>query len=203
MQEIMGKTCVLNQLPVCHRHDLQIKLSDFPSFWNGKIITSMEEFPGAYETTGRNCRDSTLKSEETKNMAAIFPSEDWLRGLEEKLNSDARYHDIAKNWEGDLVIHIEPEGKLKEQLTFYLDLWHGACRKVEFKPSADAHPNPTFTLTASYRDITSILTGKLSPMTAMMTSKLKVKGSMGYLMRNVPTILDFVRVAQEATSEIL
>ena len=30
-------------------------------------------------------------------MAAIFPSEEWLKGLEVKLNSDARYNEIAKN----------------------------------------------------------------------------------------------------------
>ena len=136
-------------------------------------------------------------------MAAIFPSEEWLQGLEKKLNSDARYHEIAKNWEGDLLFFIEPDGNLKEQFTFYLDLWHGTCRKVEYQPTPEAHPNPTFTLTASYRDIASILQGKLNPMTAMMTSKLKVKGSMGYMMRNVPTVLDFVRVAQEVTTEIL
>jgi putative sterol carrier protein len=58
-------------------------------------------------------------------------------------------------------------------------------------------------LSASYNNITAILTRKLNPMTAMMTSKLKVKGSLGYMMRNVPTVLDFVRVAQEATTEIL
>jgi putative sterol carrier protein len=40
-------------------------------------------------------------------------------------------------------------------------------------------------------------------MTAMMTSKLKVNGNMGYMMRNVPTVLDFVRVAQAATDEIM
>ena len=136
-------------------------------------------------------------------MAAIFPSEEWLQGLEAKLNSDSRYSEIAKNWEGDLFFFIEPEGNLKESLTFYLDLWHGTCRNVEYMPSADSHPNPTFTLSASYKDITSILTGKLNPMSAMMTSKLKVKGSMGYMMRNVPTVLDFVRVAQEVTTEIL
>ena len=136
-------------------------------------------------------------------MSAIFPSEDWLKGLEAKLNTDRRYHEIAKNWEGDLFFFIEPDGSLKERLTFYLDLWHGTCRKVEYQPSADTHPAPTFTLTASYKDITSILTGKLNPMTAMMTSKLKVKGSMGYMMRNVPTVLDFVRVAQEVTTEIV
>ena len=48
-------------------------------------------------------------------MAAIFPSEEWLKGLETKINSDKKYADIAKNWEGDLIILIEPEGNLKEQ----------------------------------------------------------------------------------------
>lgn len=136
-------------------------------------------------------------------MPAIFPSEEWLKGLEARINSDERYRDIASNWEGDLFFFIEPEGNLKERLTFYLDLWHGACRKVEYKPDPESHPNPTFTLSASYNNITAILSGKLNPMTAMMTSKLKVKGSMGYMMRNVPTVLDFVRVAQEVTTEIL
>ncbi len=136
-------------------------------------------------------------------MPTVFPSEDWLKGLEEKLNSDSRYHEIAKNWEGDLFFVIEPEGHLDKLVTFYLDLWHGTCRRVDYQPQPESHPNPTFTLTASYSNITSILTGKLNPMTAMMTSKLKVKGSMGYMMRNVPTVLDFVRVAQEVTTEIL
>jgi putative sterol carrier protein len=136
-------------------------------------------------------------------MAALFPSEAWLRELEAKLNSDARYRDIAKNWEGDLFFYIEPEGNLKEKLTFYLDLWHGTCRNVEYEATVDSYPNPTFTLTSTYNNITAILTGKLNPMTAMMTSKLRVKGNMGYMMRNVPTVLDFVRVAQEVTTEIL
>ncbi len=136
-------------------------------------------------------------------MAAIFPSEEWLQGLEEKLNSDSRYSQIAKNWEGDLLFFVEPAGSLTEPLAFYLDLWHGQCRKIEYKPTLQSHPNPAFTLTASYKDITAILTGTLNPMTAMMTSKLKVKGSMGYMMRNVPTVLDFVRVAREVTTEIL
>lgn len=136
-------------------------------------------------------------------MNAVFPSEEWLKGLEAKLNSDEKYAEIAKNWEGDLFFFIEPDGNLKEQLTFYLDLWHGKCRKVDYKPQPGIHPNPTFTLTATYNNISAILSGKLNPMTAMMTSKLKVKGNMGYMMRNVPTVLDFVRVAQEVTKEIM
>jgi putative sterol carrier protein len=123
--------------------------------------------------------------------------------LEVKINTDKKYADIARNWEGDLVFVIEPEGNLKDQLTFYLDLWHGACRKVDYNPPVESYSSPVFTLTANYNNITAILTGKLNAMTAMMTSKLKVKGNMGYMMRNVPTVLDFVRVVQEATEEIM
>ena len=136
-------------------------------------------------------------------MSAIFPSEEWLKGLEERLNSDEHYAEIAKYWEGDLFFNIEPEGNLKEPLTFYLDLWHGKCRKVDYNPAASAYPNPAFKLSATYNNITAVLTGKLNPMTAMMTMKLKVNGSMAYMMRNVPTVLDFVRVAQEVTKEIV
>jgi len=136
-------------------------------------------------------------------MSNIFPSEEWLQGLEEKLNSDEKYGEIAKNWEGDLFFYIEPEGNLKEQLTFYLDLWHGKCRKVEYKPEPTTYPKPAFVLTASYDNIVAVLTGKLNPMTAMMTMKLKVHGSMAYMMRNVPVVLDFVRCAQEVTKEVL
>ena len=134
---------------------------------------------------------------------AIFPSKEWLSGVEAKINSDDHYAEIAKNWEGDLIFHIEPEGNLKEALAFYLDLWHGKCRKTEYNPDAASYPKPAFILTSTYNNITAILTGKLNPMTAMMTMKLKVQGNMGYMMRNVPTVLDFVRVVNAATEEIM
>jgi len=136
-------------------------------------------------------------------MTAIFPSEEWLKGVETRINSDQRYAEVAKNWEGDVMIVVEPEGALKERLQLYIDLWHGKCRKVDYNPATGAYPAPVFILTATYGNIKAIISGNLNPMTAMMTSKLKVKGSMGYMMRNVPTVLDFVRVVQEATQEIM
>jgi putative sterol carrier protein len=136
-------------------------------------------------------------------MRVIFPSEEWLKELEVKLNSDAAYAEVAKTWEGDLIFIIEPEGNLKEKITFYLDLYQGKCRATVYKPDPALYPTPAFTLTSSYNTITDVLTGKLNPMTAMMTMKLKVVGSMAYMMRNVPSVLDFVRCAQEVTKEIL
>lgn len=135
-------------------------------------------------------------------MSAIFPSAEWLKGLEAKLNTDSRYADIAKKWEGELIILVQPEGALKETMIFYLDLWHGTCRKASLLPAL-GDTKAAFVMTATYGNITRILKGDLDPMQAMMTRKLQVQGSMAYMMRNVPTVLDFVRCAREVTGEIL
>jgi putative sterol carrier protein len=133
-------------------------------------------------------------------MMATFPSMEWLNELDVKLNSDERYAEIAKKWEGDIVIEIEPEGNLKERMVFYLDLWHGKCRGVA--QLADlSEKKATFVLKASYENIKRILLGKLDPMQAMLTRKLVVQGNMAVMMRSVPTVLDFVRCAREITHE--
>jgi putative sterol carrier protein len=123
--------------------------------------------------------------------------------LQDKLNGDTHYHDVARNWEGDLLFDIQPAGHLDKPVLMYLDLWHGRCRAVEYAPDAAAHPKPTFVLRSAYENFAGILLGKIDVMTAMMTSRLKVTGSMAYMMRNVPTILDFVRCAREVTTEVL
>jgi len=136
-------------------------------------------------------------------MAITFPSIEWLNVLKDKLNNDSRYNKIARNWEGDLIFDIQPAGNLVHSITMYLDLWHGKCRLVDYAPEPGKHPKPTFVLRSPYNNFTSILLGQLDPMTAMMTSKLKVEGNLAYMMRNVPTVLDFVRCCREVTSDIL
>jgi len=135
-------------------------------------------------------------------MGYIFPGPEWLKALDQKLNSDSKYAQIARKWEGDILIVIEPSGPVKEQLNYYLDLWHGTCRKAEILPGIEGM-KPAFILTATYENLVKILTGQLDPMQAMMTRKLNVHGNMAMMMRNVPTVLDFVRCAREVTSEVL
>lgn len=135
-------------------------------------------------------------------MATVFPSPEWLEKLAEKLNTDEQHARIARNWEGDMCVVIEPGGPLKEQLLYYLDLWHGKCRKTTVLSDLSA-VKPAFVLKAPYDTIARIMKGELDPMQAMMTRKLQVQGSMAYMMRNVPTVLDFVRCCREITGEIL
>lgn len=135
-------------------------------------------------------------------MSAVFPTDEWLKRFEEKLNSDEQYAKIAKKWEGDLTFVIEPEGNLKERMILYLDLWHGKCRSTAILEEI-GEKEPAFVLKAGYGNFAKVLLGELDPMQAMMTRKLQIQGSMAYMMRNVPVVLDFVRCAREITSEIL
>lgn len=136
-------------------------------------------------------------------MAGIqFPSADWLYALQDKLNTDQQYAAIARNWEGDLYFDIRPDQRLDRTVSMYLDLWHGTCRGVAFDVPPNPRP-PRFVLTSLYSHFAAVLLGEINPMTAMMTSRLKVDGDLGYMMRHVPTVLDFVRCAREITTDVL
>ncbi|MCJ7566798.1 MAG: SCP2 sterol-binding domain-containing protein [Anaerolineales bacterium] len=133
-------------------------------------------------------------------MAYPFPSEEWLLVLVEVLNSDPRYAEVAKKWEGDMTVVIEPEdGDERHDLpvAVYLDLWHGKCRSARFfDMEKEEMPDAAFTLRARIDNIEQLFKGKLDPIQAMMTRRLRVEGNMAYMLRNVPTVLDFVRCCQ-------
>ncbi len=129
---------------------------------------------------------------------ADFLTEEWLQSFQDKLNTDTQYAEIARNWEGDVMLTVNPGDSLREPVVIYFDLWHGKCRQAfyvvdEFEKDAE------FSLMGEYDNYLRILKGDLHPMQAMLTRKLNVQGNMGLLMRNVPTVLDFVRCAQEVT----
>ncbi|MGB2895373.1 MAG: SCP2 sterol-binding domain-containing protein [Anaerolineales bacterium] len=134
-------------------------------------------------------------------MAYPFPSEEWLRVLVEVLNSDERYAEVAKKWEGDMTVVIEPDDGDERQdlpVAVYLDLWHGTCRSARIIDlGTEELPDSAFTLRARIGNIEQLFSGKLDPIQAMMTRRLKVEGNMAYMLRNVPTVLDFVRCCQK------
>lgn len=133
-------------------------------------------------------------------MAYPFPSQAWVQALISILNSDNRYAEIARNWEGDLVFAVEPDddGQSNDPqaqvVRIYLDLWHGKCRDGYMVEDGMAVAPPAkYVLSALRSNFLRILSGELDAMQAMLTRRLRVDGSMAYMLRNVPTVLDFVR----------
>jgi len=136
-------------------------------------------------------------------VAYPFPSQAWVQALISILNSDNRYAEIARNWEGDLVFAVEPDddGQSNDPqaqvVRIYLDLWHGKCRDGYMVEDGMAVAPPAkYVLSALRSNFLRILSGELDAMQAMLTRRLRVDGSMAYMLRNVPTVLDFVRCAK-------
>ncbi len=135
-------------------------------------------------------------------MPNQFPEPGWVESFCQKLNSDEQYARIARQWERDVCFIIEADETLAEQVIFYLDLWHGTCREARIIASGE-ECQAAFRLSAPYSSWVRVLKGELHPMQAMLTQKLKVNGNMAYMMRHVPTVLDFTRCAQEVTDAVI
>jgi putative sterol carrier protein len=133
---------------------------------------------------------------------ARFPSPEWVQVLMDKLNTDQKYSQVARNWEGDIMVLVDPGGALEERIGYYLDLWHGKCRNG-YQVAESQEMTAAFTLRAPYDNYKQIIKGDLDPMQAMLTRKLTVQGNMAVLMRNIPTVLDFVRCCREVTDSYL
>jgi putative sterol carrier protein len=135
-------------------------------------------------------------------MGHPFPSEAWLLALHQTINSDEQYARTAKGWEGDILCVIEAPDGHDWLAVFYLDLWHGTCRGVRaFPPGTTDLPTAKFTLRAPLPNFYKVISGELDPMQAMMTRRLRVEGNMAYMLRNVPTVLDFVRCCRAVEIE--
>jgi putative sterol carrier protein len=118
------------------------------------------------------------------------------------LNSDERYAQVARNWEGDVLFILEPDAPGSEEPTiYYMDLWHGSCRQAFVAPEDGELPEAEFSFRASISNFKRVLAGDLDPMQALLTRKLKLDGSFAYLMRNVPVVLDFVRCGRRVGIE--
>ncbi|HEY44900.1 MAG TPA: hypothetical protein G4O11_13045 [Anaerolineae bacterium] len=139
-------------------------------------------------------------------MAYPFPSEEYVQAVMNVLNNDQQYAEVAKNWEGDLLFVIEPDKGAESTdlpMTLYFNLWHGKCREVRvIDPEVEEVPDVAFTLIAPQANYLRVLRGELDPMQAMITRRLKVEGSMAYMLRNVPTVLHFVRCCSSVEIEI-
>ena len=139
-------------------------------------------------------------------MAYRFPSDEYVQAVMDVLNNDKQYAEIARNWEGDILFVVEPDKDVESAnlpMTLYFDLWHGKCREVRIiNPEEEEVPKAAFTMIAPQANYLRILRGELDPMQAMITRRLKVEGSMAYMLRNVPTVLNFVRCCSSVEIEI-
>ncbi|UCE98276.1 MAG: SCP2 sterol-binding domain-containing protein [Dehalococcoidia bacterium] len=124
-------------------------------------------------------------------MSIKFPSDEWIKALMQELNQSQAYRDAARNWEGDFFFIVEPEGSLKEQTIFYMDLWHGECRSA-CVVADEKEKAPEFRIRAPLSKWRRVIEKNLDPIQGLVTRQLKLQGNLMKIMKAPKAALELV-----------
>ena len=127
-------------------------------------------------------------------MAYLFPSAEWVEAFKEAVNASEAYKVSAAKWEGDFFFVISAGSGMSEPAKFYIDLWHGECRDA-YMVDGDGDVTPEFNIEGTIQVYRDIFEGRLDPIRALVSRKLKLKGNLGKIMRSVKATLDLVNAA--------
>jgi putative sterol carrier protein len=134
---------------------------------------------------------------------AVFPSEAWLKGYVEKINSSKEYEEAAATWEGDLsyVFEREPDKGVPDDVWVWVDLWHGKCREARYAVSQEEGEQARFIIRAPYSRWKEVIRRELDPIKGMMQGKLKLKGDLPTIVRYVKAANELVNIASSVETE--
>ncbi len=137
-------------------------------------------------------------------MKIKFLSKEWIEAYMVALNTSTDYKEAAKTWEGDFLFVVEPEeGKLEEKIVFYLDLWHGDCRSVDFFKEGEELPKSEYQYIGKYSNWLKVINGELDPLKGILTRQFKLVGDKAKVMRATKAAKELVNTAQKIPTEFL
>jgi putative sterol carrier protein len=116
-----------------------------------------------------------------------FPSDEWIKIFKEELNKSKSYEEVAKDWEGDFIFIVSPDEELKEEVTFYVDLWHGKCRDAYL---VKGEKTAAFKFKGSYSNWKKVINKELDPIRGLIRGMFELKG-------DSKVVLDQTKAAQE------
>jgi putative sterol carrier protein len=134
-------------------------------------------------------------------MTIYFPSDSWIKKLQEVLNINPAYAEAAKNWEGDILFVIEPGGNLVEPVLMYMDLYHGKCREAYVISENGKTVKTAFKITAPVAVWKKVIVKQLDVMQAMVTGQLRLQGNMAMVMKNVRAAKELVNSCSLVSTE--
>jgi putative sterol carrier protein len=131
---------------------------------------------------------------------AKFPSQEWADLYRQALNENASYEQAARDWEGDFLFIITPDQRFPQEAILYLDLYHGKCREARLLSSRGERA-AAYTLEGPFSSWLELLQGRLDPVQAVLTGRLKLLGDMMKVMRYLQAATELVKTAQRVPTE--
>jgi putative sterol carrier protein len=138
-----------------------------------------------------------LKEEEERLMVK-FPSDEWIQVFKDELNRNADYERAAKDWEGDFLFVILPEGELENEVKYYVDLWHGKCREAY---RVNGNKNTAFTFSGSYSNWKKLIENELDPIKGFIHGLFKIKGDSFKILSYVKAAKELINTANRIPTE--
>lgn len=125
-----------------------------------------------------------------------FATPAWAAALQNAINASGAYREAARAWEGDFWFVVEPaHGEAAHaRVLIYVDLWHGECRQCEVATDEEQRA-PEFRISGERKNWRRIVEREIDPIRALMTGRLKLKGNMAKVMRNVKAAQELVLCA--------
>jgi putative sterol carrier protein len=120
----------------------------------------------------------------------------WVSEYEKLVQEDATYKEVAKTWEGSVVIHIlaKPELGIIRDIYIFMDLWHGEANYFRIVP-AEVGEAGSFVITGEFERWKSVVKKELEPTKGMMQGKLKLKGDLPTIVRAVKAAVRLVELS--------
>lgn len=130
-----------------------------------------------------------------------FASVEWLDAYKDAINSSPEVADAAKDWERDIVIVVEgdPDHGIPFDLRALFDIDHGKVRDARLVSPEEAD-RATYVITGAYFQWKDVVNGRLDPIRAMLQGKLRVKGDLPTLAKEVRAAEALVKAARGITS---
>ena len=116
-----------------------------------------------------------------------FPSNEWIKIFKEELNKSKSYEEVAKTWEGDFLFVVTPDEELKEEVTFYVDLWHGKFIDAYL---VKGNKTAAFIFKGPYSNWKKVINKELDPIRGLIRGMFTLDG-------DSKVILDQTKAAQE------
>jgi putative sterol carrier protein len=138
-------------------------------------------------------------------MAIDFPTLEWAKAFKDKLNSDEgkEWQEAAKDWEGDFLFVIKPDGDFTKKVILYVDLWHGECRKVDYFEEGDELPKTEFQYVGVYSNWIKLINGEIDPIKGIMMRKFDLVGNKMKVLRAVKAAQQLIKNAQKIETNFL
>jgi len=116
-------------------------------------------------------------------------TQEWLDAYKAAIIADPEYKQIAKDWEGSvsLVVLADPDKGVPETVYIFQDYWHGDVGDFVVCDKEKAE-SAKFVMTGDYSRWKQIARKELDATKALLQGKLKMKGDLPYVVRNIKTV---------------